>query len=43
MSPYEALYGVPCRAPTFWTKVGEKPLVGSDIMEDTEPKIENIF
>ncbi|KAI3724632.1 hypothetical protein L2E82_36415 [Cichorium intybus] len=42
MAPYEALYGAPCRTPTCWTEVGEKPLVGPEIVAQTEEKIKLI-
>ncbi|KAI3515807.1 hypothetical protein L1887_14711 [Cichorium endivia] len=42
MAPYEALYGAPCRTPTCWTEVGEKPLAGPEIVAQTEEKIKQI-
>ncbi|KAI3708785.1 hypothetical protein L2E82_38236 [Cichorium intybus] len=42
MAPYEALYGAPCRTPTCWTEVGEKPLAGPEIVAQTEEKIKLI-
>ena len=42
MAPYEALYGSPCRTPTCWTEVGEKPLAGPEVIAETEEKIKSI-
>ncbi|KAI3723340.1 hypothetical protein L2E82_34842 [Cichorium intybus] len=42
MAPYEALYGAPCRTPTCWNEVGEKPLAGPEIVAQTEEKIKLI-
>ena len=38
MTPYEALYGRPCRSLICWTKVGERPSMGSDLVKDTFEK-----
>ena len=35
MTPYEALYGRPCRSLVYWTKVGERPSMGPDLVRDT--------
>lgn len=32
-TPYEALYGRPCRSPTYWNKVGERQLLGLEIVQ----------
>ena len=32
MAPYEALYGRKCRAPVCWDEVGERKLVGPEIV-----------
>ena len=32
MAPYEALYGMPCRSPLCWTKVGESAITGPDLI-----------
>ncbi|KAI3753681.1 hypothetical protein L2E82_25742 [Cichorium intybus] len=42
MAPFEALYGAPCRTPTCWTEMGEKPLAGPEIVAETEEKIQSI-
>ncbi|XP_056843094.1 uncharacterized protein LOC130495672, partial [Raphanus sativus] len=39
MSPYEALYGRPCRTPLCWTQVGERSIIGPEIVEETTEKI----
>jgi hypothetical protein len=39
MAPYEALYGRKCRSPLYWDEVGEKQLLGPEIVEDTKDKI----
>jgi hypothetical protein len=42
MTPYEALYGRPCRAPHCWEEIGEKSLLGPDLVRITTEKIEII-
>jgi hypothetical protein len=39
MAPYEALYGWKCRSPLYWDEVGERQLVGLEIIQDTKDKI----
>lgn len=39
MSPYEALYGRPCRTPLCWTQVGERSMIGPELVEETTEKI----
>ena len=39
MTPYEALYGRPCRSPICWTKVGESSIIGPDLIRDTSEKV----
>ena len=39
MAPYEALYGRRCRSPICWDDVGERRLIGPDLVEDAEAKI----
>ena len=39
MTPYEALYGRPCRSPLGWTKVGESSITGPDLIRDTSEKV----
>jgi len=42
MTPYEALYGRKCRSPVHWNEVGERKILGPDIMEQTVQAIEKI-
>ena len=39
MTPYEALYGRPCRSPIHWTEVGESSITGPDLIRDTSEKV----
>ena len=39
MTPYEALYGRPCRSPFCWTDVGESSITGPDLIRDTSEKV----
>ena len=39
MAPYEALYGRKCRSPLYWDEVGEKQLLGPEIVQDTKDKV----
>ena len=32
MAPYEALYGRKCRSPICWDDVGERKILGSDLV-----------
>ena len=42
MPPYEALYGRKCRSPIYWDEVGEKQVLGPDLVQDTVEKIKII-
>ncbi|KAM7519450.1 hypothetical protein LguiB_018412 [Lonicera macranthoides] len=42
MAPYEALYGRPCRSPICWYEVGERTLLGPELVEQTTEKIKTI-
>lgn len=42
MAPYEALYGRKCRSPICWYEVGEKPLLGPDLIKVNDEKIQLI-
>ncbi|KAK5832718.1 hypothetical protein PVK06_016521 [Gossypium arboreum] len=42
MAPYEALYGRRCRTPTCWTELGERQVLGSELVVDTESKVKLI-
>ena len=35
MAPYEALYGRKCRSPACWTEVGERQILGPEIVQMT--------
>lgn len=39
MAPYEALYGRPCRSPVCWAEVGDRELLGPDLVKETTEKI----
>ncbi|KAJ0081607.1 hypothetical protein Patl1_12146 [Pistacia atlantica] len=39
MPPYEALYSRKCRTPVCWDEVGERKLLGPEIVQDTNEKI----
>ncbi|GAU48779.1 hypothetical protein TSUD_406220 [Trifolium subterraneum] len=42
MAPYEALYGRRCRTPLCWTEVGDKGVLGPDIIQETTLKIKSV-
>ena len=42
MAPYETLYGRPCRSPLCWIEVGERHLLGLEIVQETIEKIQLI-
>jgi len=39
MSPYEALYGRPCRTPVCWAEVGERRILGPEIVDEAAEKV----
>ena len=39
MSPFEALYGRKCRTPVYWDEVGERRLVGLELVQITSEKV----
>ena len=39
MTPYEALYGRPCRSPICWTEVEESSITDPDLIRDTSEKV----
>ncbi len=39
MPPYEALYGKKNRTPLCWDEVGERKMIGPEIVQQTEEKI----
>ncbi|XP_028100721.1 uncharacterized protein LOC114300068 [Camellia sinensis] len=42
MAPYEALYGRLCRSPVCWTEVGDRALLGPEIVQLTTEKVQRI-
>ena len=39
MAPFEALYGRKCRTPVYWDEVGERGLIGPELVHITLDKI----
>ncbi|XP_061971828.1 uncharacterized protein LOC133694346 [Populus nigra] len=39
MAPYEALYGRKCRTPIYWEEVGERKLLGPEMVQLTTNKV----
>ena len=39
MAPYEALYGRRCRTPSCSTELGERQVLGPELVADTEDKV----
>ncbi|KAK6142624.1 hypothetical protein DH2020_022972 [Rehmannia glutinosa] len=42
MAPYEALYGRKCRSPIYWDEVGEKKVLGPELVEQMVKVIEKV-
>ena len=42
MAPFEALYGRKCRTPVYWDEVGERKLVGLELVQITSDKVKVI-
>ena len=42
MTPYEVLYGRRCRTPMCWIELNEHKIIGSDLVKDTEEKVQII-
>ncbi|KAL0553699.1 hypothetical protein IC582_007602 [Cucumis melo] len=42
MAPYEALYGRRCRTPVCWDEVGERKLVGPELVQTTSENVKII-
>ena len=42
IAPYEALYGRKCRTPVWLTELNEYKVIGSDIVRETEEKVQVI-
>jgi hypothetical protein len=39
MAPFEALYGRKCRSPLYWDAVGDKHVLGPEMIQDTKDKV----
>ena len=39
MAPFEALYGRKCRTPVCWDEVGERRLIGPELVQITSEKV----
>ena len=42
MAPFEALYGRKCRTPVYWDEVGERKLVGLELVQIASEKVKVI-
>jgi hypothetical protein len=42
MSPFEALYGRPCRTPLFWNETGESQVFGPDVLQNVKKQVQII-
>ena len=42
MSPFEALYGRKCRSPLCWDDIGDRKLLGPEIITQTVKKVKII-
>jgi len=42
MAPYEVLCGRKCRTPLCWAEVGDKGIIGPEIVQETNQKIKSI-
>lgn len=42
MPPYEALYGRKCRSPIYWEEVGERKILGPELVQQTKEAVEII-
>ncbi|XP_058741757.1 uncharacterized protein LOC131614147 [Vicia villosa] len=42
MAPHEALFGRKCRSPLCWSEVGEKGILGAEIIQETTEKVKMI-
>ena len=42
MAPYQALYGRKCRSPVHWDEVGERKLLGPELVQQTAEVVEKI-
>lgn len=42
MPPYEALYGRKCRSPLYWDEVGERKIIGPELIQQTKEAVDVI-
>ena len=42
MTPYEALYGRRCRTPLCWSEVGERQILGPELIQQSEEGVKLI-
>ncbi|KAK6117429.1 hypothetical protein DH2020_048823 [Rehmannia glutinosa] len=42
MAPYEALYGRKCRSPVYWDEIGEKKVLGPELVEQMVKVIDKV-
>jgi hypothetical protein len=42
MAPFEALYGLQCRTPQFWSQIGESQVFGPEVLRDAERQVQMI-
>ena len=42
MSPFEALYGRPCRSPACWVEPGNRLVSGPDMIREASDKVDFI-
>ncbi|WOG95148.1 hypothetical protein DCAR_0414451 [Daucus carota subsp. sativus] len=42
MPPYEALYGRKCRSPIYWDEVGERKVIGPELIQQTKEAVDVI-
>ena len=42
MPPYEALYKRKCRSPIHWDEVGDRPMLGPELVQDAVDKVRMI-
>ncbi|XP_012480980.2 uncharacterized protein LOC105795871 [Gossypium raimondii] len=43
IAPYEALYSRRCRTPSCWTELGERRILGPELVFDIEDKLHDVF
>jgi hypothetical protein len=43
MVPYKAFYGRRCRSPLYWDEVGERQLMGPELIQETAEKVTLIW